>query len=232
MYSAPRKAAVPKSADLRATCPTIYNQGDLGSCTANAIAAAIEFDQRKQKLAAPFTPSRLFIYYNERALEGTVSTDSGAMLRDGIKCVAQQGVCAESMWPYIEQKFADRPPAQCYKAGKSHPAVQYRRVPQDPGQMKACLAAGYPFVFGFTVYESFESDLVAHTGIAPMPGAGETSLGGHAVMAAGYDDASQRFLVRNSWGASWGMGGYFTLPYAYLSNGNLADDFWTIRVVR
>ena len=232
MYSIPRKSAVPKSADLRATCPTIYNQGELGSCTANAIAAAIEFDQRKQKLAAPFTPSRLFIYYNERALEGTVSTDSGAMIRDGIKSVAQQGVCAEPMWPYVEAKFADCPTAQCYKAGKSHPAVEYRRVAQDVGEMKACLAAGYPFVFGFTVYESFESDLVAHTGIAPMPAAGETSLGGHAVMAAGYDDASQRFLVRNSWGASWGMGGYFTLPYAYLWNANLADDFWTIRVVR
>jgi len=206
--------------------------GRLGSCTANAIAAAIEFDQRKEKLAAPFTPSRLFIYYNERALEGTVSTDSGAMIRDGIKCVAQQGVCAEPMWPYVEQKFADRPSAPCYVAGKLHPAVSYQRVAQAVAQMKACLAAGYPFVFGFTVYESFESDAVAHSGVAAMPGAGETVLGGHAVMAAGYDDASGRFLVRNSWGAAWGMGGYFTLPYAYLANANLADDFWTIRVVR
>lgn len=231
MYAAPRRMTVPKSVDLRATCPKIYDQGDLGSCTANAIAAAIEFDQRKEKLAE-FTPSRLFIYYNERALEGTVSTDSGAMLRDGIKCVARQGVCAEPMWPYVEQKFADRPSAQCYVAGKLHPAVSYQRVAQAVGQMKACLAAGYPFVFGFTVYESFESDAVAHSGVAAMPGAGETVLGGHAVMAAGYDDGSARFLVRNSWGASWGMGGYFTLPYAYLSNANLADDFWTIRVVR
>jgi C1A family cysteine protease len=232
MYSAPRKTSVPKAVDLRAACPKIYDQGELGSCTANAIAAAVEFDQRRQKLAAPFTPSRLFIYYNERALEGTVANDSGAMIRDGIKSVAQQGVCAEPMWPYVEQKFADRPPAQCYKAAKVHPAVQYSRVPQNLGQMKACLAAGYPFVFGFTVYESFESDAVAHTGVAPMPGAGETSLGGHAVMAAGFDDALGRFLVRNSWGASWGMGGYFTLPYGYVTNGNLADDFWTIRVVR
>jgi C1A family cysteine protease len=232
MYAAPRKMTLPKSVDLRATCPKIYDQGALGSCTANAIAAAIEFDQRKEKLAAPFTPSRLFIYYNERALEGTVSTDSGAMIRDGIKCVAQQGVCAEPMWPYVEQKFADRPSAPCYVAGKLHPAVSYQRVAQAVAQMKACLAAGYPFVFGFTVYESFESDAVAHSGVAAMPGAGETVLGGHAVMAAGYDDASGRFLVRNSWGAAWGMGGYFTLPYAYLANANLADDFWTIRVVR
>lgn len=232
MYRAPRKMALPKSVDLRATCPKVYDQGDLGSCTANAIAAAIEFDQRKEKLAQPFTPSRLFIYYNERALEGTVSTDSGAMIRDGIKSVASQGVCAEPMWPYVEPKFADRPPAPCYKAGSLHPAVQYSRVAQNLGDLKACLAAGYPFVFGFTVYESFESDAVAHSGIAGMPQAGEITLGGHAVMAAGYDDASGRFLVRNSWGANWGLGGYFTLPYAYLTNANLADDFWTIRVVR
>jgi C1A family cysteine protease len=232
MYAAPRKMTLPKSVDLRATCPKIYDQGALGSCTANAIAAAIEFDQRKEKLAAPFTPSRLFIYYNERALEGTISNDSGAMIRDGIKTVAQQGVCAEPSWPYVEAKFADRPAAQCYTAARLHPAVTYNRLAQDVAQMKACLAAGYPFVFGFTVYANFESDAVAHSGVAPMPAAGETVLGGHAVMAVGYDDASHRFLVRNSWGPAWGMGGYFTLPYAYLSNANLADDFWTIRVVR
>lgn len=232
MYRAPRKIALPKAVDLRANCPPVYDQGDLGSCTANAIAGAIAFDQRKEKLAQLFTPSRLFIYYNERALEGTVSTDSGAMIRDGIKTVASQGVCAEPMWPYIEQKFADRPPAPCYKAGKLHPAVSYSRLVQDPVQLKACLASGYPFVFGFTVYESFEDEAVAHTGIASMPEEGETVLGGHAVMAAGYDDAHGRFLVRNSWGSGWGMGGYFTIPYAYLTDGNLAADFWTIRVVR
>jgi len=98
-------------------------------------------------------------------------------------------------------------------------------------QMKGCLASGYPFVFGFTVYESFESDQVAKTGVAPMPATNEKVLGGHAVLAAGYDDGSQRFLVRNSWGPDWGMGGYFTLPYAYLTDANLADDFWTVRMV-
>jgi C1A family cysteine protease len=97
--------------------------------------------------------------------------------------------------------------------------------------MKGCLASGYPFVYGFTVYESFESDEVAKTGAAPMPTAGEKVLGGHAVVAVGYDDASQRFISRNSWGTGWGMAGYFTIPYAYLTDGNLADDFWTIRLV-
>ena len=233
MFRARRKTgALPKSADLRGGCPPVYDQGELGSCSANAIGAAIEFDQRKQKIPQPFTPSRLFIYYNERSLEGTIATDSGAMLRDGIKTVAGQGVCPEPMWPYVEQNFAQRPPVTCYKAGKAHPAVHYSRLPQDLGQMKACLAAGYPFVFGFTVYESFESDQVAHTGVATTPAASETALGGHAVLAVGYDDGSGRVLVRKSWGSGWGMGGYFTLPSAYVADGNLAADFWTIRLVK
>jgi len=196
------------------------------------VAAAVQFDQCKQKMPASFLPSRLFIYYNERALEGTISTDSGATLRDGIKAVASQGSCPEGMWPYVVTQFAERPPAQCYKVAKTHPAVQYSRIAQPLGQMKACLAAGYPFVFGFTVYESFESEEVAASGVAEMPEAGETALGGHAVMAVGYDDATSRFLVRNSWSANWGMRGYFTMPYEYLSDSNLADDFWTIRVVK
>ena len=232
-YRAPRRAgALPKSVDLRSGCPPVYDQGELGSCTANAIAAAVEFDEHKQSFRQPYQPSRLFIYYNERALSGTIATDGGAMLRDGIKVVAGQGTCPEPMWPYTPAKFADRPPAPCYKFGKTHPAVQYSRLSQDLGQMKACLAAGYPFVFGFTVYESLESDQVAHNGEVPMPESGETSLGGHAVMAAGYDDSSTRFLVRNSWGAGWGMGGYFTIPYTYLANVDLAADFWTIRLVK
>ncbi len=232
-FRGPRKgAALPKSTDLRAGCPPVYDQGELGSCTANAIAAAIEFDQKKQKMPQPFTPSRLFIYYNERAMEGTIATDSGAMLRDGIKSVASQGACPEAMWPYVEQRFAERPPAPCYKAGKAHPAVAYSRLAQDLPRMKACLAQGYPFVFGFTVYESFESDEVARTGVAPMPSAGETALGGHAVMAVGYNDASSTVLVRNSWGSGWGMGGYFTLPYDYITDANLAADFWTVRLVK
>lgn len=233
VYRVARKGpALPASMDLRSGCPAVYDQGDLGSCTANAIAGAIQFDQIKQKIAQPFTPSRLFIYYNERAIEGTISIDSGAMIRDGIKAVAAQGACPEPMWPYVEQNFTDRPPAQCYKAGKVHAAVQYSRLAQDLTQMKTCLAQGYPFVFGFTVYESFESDEVAHTGIAPLPQASETALGGHAVMAVGYNDASSTLLVRNSWGNGWGMGGYFTLPYAYVSDANLAADFWTIRLVK
>jgi len=232
VYKLPRRApAPPASMDLRPGCPPVYDQGDLGSCTANAIGAAIEFDQIKQKLAAT-TPSRLFIYYNEREIEGTVSTDSGAQIRDGIKTVASDGACPEAMWPYVEQSFAEQPTLQCYQYAKLHPAVQYARVGQNAMQLKSCLASGYPFVFGFTVYENFEGDDVAKSGVVQMPGDGESVVGGHAVMAVGYDDKSQRFLARNSWGPDWGMGGYFTIPYAYLTDSDLADDFWVIRVVK
>ncbi len=232
VYQLPRRGgALPPSADLRGGCPAVYDQGELGSCTANAIGAAIEFDQMKQKLAAA-TPSRLFIYYNERVIEGTVDTDCGAQIRDGIKSVASDGACPETMWGYREDKFSVCPPEPCYQYAKLHPAVQYSRVMQDAGQMKACLAAGFPFVFGFTVYESFEGDAVAKSGMVEMPSATETEVGGHAVMAVGYNDSVQRFLVRNSWGSEWGVGGYFTIPYAYLTDGELADDFWVIRVVK
>jgi C1A family cysteine protease len=232
VYQLPLKLATPPpSVDLRAGCPAVYDQGDLGSCTANAIGAAIEFDQNKQKMAAS-TPSRLFIYYNERVIEGSVDSDSGAQIRDGIKAVASQGACPETMWPYVESSFATCPPAPCYTYAKLHPAVQYARVAQDTGHLKTCLAAGFPFVFGFTVYESFESDAVAKSGMVAMPGPVEAAVGGHAVMAVGYDDAASRFLVRNSWGSGWGVGGYFTIPYAYLADGDLADDFWVIRIVK
>ena len=232
LYAAPAQtlATLPPSADLQAGCPPVYDQGQLGSCTANAIGAAIEFDRLKQSLP-DFMPSRLFIYYNERAIEGTVSSDSGAQIRDGIKTVAKQGACPETDWPYDITKFAQKPPALAYQDGKLDRAVSYQRLVQILPQMKGCLASGYPFVFGFTVYESFESTAVAQSGHAPMPGAGEQQIGGHAVMAVGYDDANQWFLVRNSWGTGWGMAGYFTLPYAYLTQSSLAADFWTIRLV-
>jgi C1A family cysteine protease len=234
LYAAPVEmaGALPAKADLRAQCPPVYDQGQLGSCTANAIAGAIQFDRMKQNLADIFTPSRLFIYYNERAIEHSVDSDSGAQIRDGIKSVNKQGDCPETEWPYVVAKFKTRPPKKCYADALKYKVVSYQRLTQVLSQLKGCLASGWPFVFGFTVYESFESATVAKTGHAPLPKSGEAAVGGHAVVGVGYDDAKQWFIVRNSWGGKWGMAGYFTLPYAYLSDENLASDFWTIRIVQ
>jgi C1A family cysteine protease len=232
MYAAPPPAALPPKQDLRPQCPkVVYDQGQLGSCTANAIAAAIQFEQIRQQ-EKDFTPSRLFIYYNERAAEGTVSSDSGAKIRDGVKTVNRIGACAEDPdWPYDISKFAIKPPPVAFQHAPLGRVVQYLRVQQVLNQMKGCLAAGFPFVFGFSVYESFESSQVAQSGIVPMPAPGEALLGGHAVLAVGYDDGQQRFIVRNSWGPGWGLGGYCMMPYGYLTDGHLARDFWTFRLV-
>jgi C1A family cysteine protease len=223
----PLQPVLPVHVDLTDTCSEVENQGNLGSCTGNALAGALEFLENKNKIQ--FTDlSRLFIYYNERAIEGTTESDSGAMLRDGIKTLKNHGVCSEKKWPYVVSKFRLKPTSACYKEALNHQITSYHRI-INLDEMRLCLAEGYPFVFGFTVYESFESSEVAKTGVVNMPGLNERALGGHAVLAVGYDDETKRFNVRNSWGTGWGKKGYFTIPYEYLADRNLADDFWTIR---
>jgi C1A family cysteine protease len=186
---------------------------------------------RSRGLTDVFPPSRLFIYYNERVLEGTVDEDSGAMIRDGIKSVAKQGAPHEALWPYTTGKFRTKPGKAAFADARKHPAVLYQRVSQDLQQMRGCLASGYPFVFGFSVYTSFESDAVAKSGHVPMPKKKEKQIGGHAMLAVGYEHAKKRFIVRNSWGGAWARAGYCTMPYDYLLDENLSDDFWTISLV-
>lgn len=241
--SARMAVSLPPSIDLRDQCPPIYDQGQIGSCTANAIAGALQFGMMKQGQDA-FVPSRLFIYYNERAMENTIPIDAGAFLRDGIKSVASQGDCSESDWPYVATPAdpstnlfpagsppVTQPPETCYAEAVKHEAISYRSVTQNAADMKGCLAEGFPFVVGFSVYESFESQAVKDTGNVPMPQSGEAVVGGHAVLVVGYDDGERLFICRNSWGPDWGDAGYFYMPYAYLLDSNLAQDFWTIRVV-
>ena len=232
LFSAPEAilTKMPTKVDLTAKMPTVYDQGQLGSCTANAIGAAFEFDQVKEGYK-DFMPSRLFIYYNERAMEGTIDTDSGAMIRDGMKSVAKVGVCAEDTWAYDISKFTEKPPTKAYTEAKKHQALLYKRVIPVLHQLQGALAAGYPVVFGFSVYESFMSPEVAKTGKVPLPPRGEQLIGGHAVLAVGYDDAEQSFIVRNSWGTGWGIKGYCLMPYGYLTDPQLARDFWAVYAV-
>jgi C1A family cysteine protease len=224
-------APPPPRVDLRETGHLkfpIYDQGDLGSCTANAIAAGVLFAELAGALAT-VPPSRLFIYYEERRREGTVASDAGAEIRDGLKVVAKTGYPSEDLWPYDVEAFATKPPASVYAAARRDHVTVYRRVATSAGAMRSALALGFPIVVGFTVYESFESGTVAGTGIVPMPGPDEQVLGGHAVLCVGYDDAPAEWICRNSWGEGWGRDGYFTLPYGYLDSPSLAGDFWTIR---
>jgi C1A family cysteine protease len=231
VFSLPAAIKLPPSVDMRPQCPPVLDQGQLGSCTANAIGSAYEFDQMKQNVAAPFIPSRLFIYYNERVIEGTVSQDSGATIRDSVKAVAQYGAPPETLWPYKITKFTAKPPVKVYNAGKKYEAVKYQSVTQNLAAIQSALASGFPVVYGFSVYESFVAAPVAKTGVVPMPAAKEKLLGGHANMLVGYDDATSRFLSKNSWGTGWGMAGYFTIPYDYLTNPKLASDFWVVSSV-
>ena len=223
---------LPEKTDLRGVwMPEPYDQGQLGSCTANAIGAALAYEHLKESLG-PLMPSRLFIYYGERVIEGTIQSDAGAQIRDGVKVLATLGAPPEQLWPYDIAKFARKPPEKAYQAAVQHKAVAYFRVDQTKlREMLGCLASGFPFVFGFTVYEGFESAKVVKTGVLDMPKRGERVLGGHAVLAVGYNQKAKRFLVRNSYGSAWGRKGYFTMPFDYVLNSDLAADFWTLRHV-
>ena len=240
-----------KLVDLRDKCPDVYDQGNLGSCTANSLAFCYHYDELLNKESnrtvvdnedtnkitvqltpnetSVFVPSRLFIYYNERDLEGTVSKDAGAEIHDGIQVMNTLGVCPETDWVYDISKFADKPDEKCYTEALNHKTILYNALDQNLDQLKACLISGFPVAFGFVVYQSFESDYVKQTGQVPMPEPGEKVLGGHAVALVGFDDKNKEFIVRNSWGSDWGDRGYFYMPYDYVLNQELSSDFWTIK---
>lgn len=231
VYAVPRPtlAALPASVDLRPQCPPVVDQGDLNGCVGNAIAAAVQFDQMKQGIAA-WAVSRLFIYYNARVIEDSIASDNGCQIRDGIKSIGQQGICSEDEWPYDVTQFATAPSAQAVRDASDNTAINYQAITRSLDQLKGCLAEGRPFVFGFSVYSSF--DAIGADGMMPMPSTSEDLEGGHAVVAVGYSDELQRVIVRNSWGTSFGDNGHFYMPYAYLLDENLSDDMWRIQSVR
>lgn len=222
----PTVTKLPTSVDMRLSCSAIEDQGNLGSCTGNAIAGAIELVDRKNRKMLDV--SRLFIYYEERVLEGSVNYDSGAYIRDGLKVVNKKGAPLESLWPYNINQFTVQPSASVYTDAAKRKVTAYQRC-TDFNAVKSALAGGNPVVVGFDVYESFETAQVARTGIMPYPNvAREQLLGGHAVCLVGYNDAAQRFIARNSWGVSWGDRGYFYMPYRVIQDTSMSGDFWTI----
>jgi len=231
--------SLPSMVDLRSFCSPVFDQGQYGSCTSQSLAGHLEFLELKEireKTAAPeeFDPntftlfSRLFIYYNERVIENTVNQDSGAQIRDGIKSLAQWGDCKEGSWSYMPGNVFAKPTDAAYAEALNHKIATYMRL-ESLDDIKHCLSEGYTVSFGFTVFESFEGPLTANTGVVSVPQFNEGCMGGHAVLAVGYNDLTQRLIVRNSWGPTWGDHGYFYLPYEFVTNPDLSDDYWTIR---
>lgn len=230
VHAPPGAQITAPSVDLRALLPPVWDQGDSSSCTAHLAAALLGYVSR---LGLDKSYSRLMIYYATREIEGDVDMDEGAEIRNSIKAVSRFGAPYEELWPFDLGNLFKKPSPEAYKgAGRlENYAKLYYRLPQTLNAMKASLRAGYPFGFGYTLFESFDTKQVEDTGVMPMPEKGEQVLGGHAVVAVGYDEAQKCFLIRNSWGKDWGMDGHFLMPYNYIANPSCCDDFWVIKTV-
>lgn len=224
---------IPIKVDLRALVPNIYNQQSLGSCTAHAVATLFDTIQDRQYTKADakaFTPSRLFIYYNTRKIEGTTERDVGSSIRNAIKSVAKEGICDEELWGYEVLKFKDLPPPIAYENGKKNTAVEYLRLTPTREQLEQCLSRGNPFSFGLMIYKYWYDDpAIRRSGIIRSPTSSDTKIGGHAMVCVGYDRQKQVFIVVNSWGPSWGDKGICYIPYSYMLGANQSWDFWIIR---
>jgi C1A family cysteine protease len=209
----------------------VYDQLHLNSCSANALAAALRFDEIKEGHRGVPEPSRLFIYFNERVVSRVVGQDAPVSLRDGYRTIAKFGACPERMWPYEPRRFRRPPTPACYKAGRRHAPIEYFRIRRTLSHLRACLADRFPFVFGIAVHRSMLDRPTRLTGVVSVPTHRDAFVGGHAVMAVGYDHSKRQLIVRNSWGSAWGDGGYGYLPYAFLRSAALSWDFWTMRRV-
>lgn len=235
LMSVARAAFRPRVVDLvqdfPSLWPEIFDQGNIGSCVAQAWVRAAAFcDAKQDDIPDPLILSRLALYYKMRELEGTVNEDSGAYIRDGAKAIARWGLCREALWSYNPDLFKVHPPDEAMAEGAHRSeGLVYLRV-EGEGDILDCLAEGYPVVFGSMLFTSFFR-VSAENDIVPMPSKNDRPEGGHAQCIVGYDRRcrSKLYKVANSWSPLWGRNGYSRFPFAYLNNRNLADDMWTIR---
>lgn len=228
---------ITKVVDMRTICPDIYDQGQDGSSTTNAIAANIEIEEMKQGNKNIFIPSRNFIYYNERFIE--VNTDSGtreareareARISDSVKIINQYGICEENLWPYNTSNFSVKPPEDCYASAKLRAGIfKVNKLSQNLEQLKQSLINGNPIIFGMVVFESFEE--IGQDGIMKMPQPNEKICGGHCQLICGFFEDKKVFIVRNSWGDKWGDKGYSYISYDFITNREYCSDFQSISSV-
>lgn len=212
--------SLPRNVQLKGFSP-VEDQGEIGSCTGNAFAGALEFLEKKESQVFRDI-SRLFIYYNERAYIGEQAIDSGANIRDGIKSLVSYGAAGELIWPYDTDRFAVQPSNEAYADAASHKITKYMRITTHNGIL-TCLANGYPVIFGMGWYDSYDNE---DTGVLPELKGNETLEGGHCMVLTGYDLITRRYSFRNSWGLAWGKQGYGTIPFSSFSE---MDDLWTVR---
>lgn len=209
----------------------VYDQGNIGSCTSNSGCACFRFESAQVLGNFGFDPSRLFLYYTTREIEGTTDEDAGAYIRDVFKALNKTGVSLEQTWPYIENKFSTKPTKSAYDEGLKNIAIEYAAVPKTSSLIKQTLLAGGAISFGFDVYQSFMGSWERTGGKMPNPNTSkEYLLGGHAVTIIGWDDTkfgSTYYLIQNSWGTGWGNQGKFWMSEEFLLSNSCAD-FWVI----
>lgn len=222
-------SALPPMVDLRPWLSPVEDQSTLNSCSANAVAGAYEYLARRRSDGALDDVSRLFVYWNARQIDG-IEGDQGSSLAACIDALSQYGACPERAWPYKKKLVSQEPPGDCFTLGQKSVLQDAEEIPGELEAMKRCIADGYPFMFGTRLFQSF--DKVGNKGRVPMPSDREASRedhGSHAMLAVGYSDKSRVFLVRNSWGTSWGDEGYCYMPYDYLLDEDLVFDRWALR---
>ncbi len=220
-------AALPAAVDLRPLCPPIYDQGPIGSCTANALMAQIACEEKRTGKPV-INGSRLFNYYFSRVAERSQGFDAGAYPRDCLAVARNLGFPPENAWPYEPARVLDAPGKPVEQIALKHKVLKFAALAnQKKRTLQKCLVDGHPFTFGFTVMSSFETPEVARTGLVPMPTGNDYVMGGHDVLCVGYE--ARGWLVRNSWGQGWGMGGYCIFPYPYLTTVGFCTDMWMIQ---